>query len=592
VPRATKRGSVAGAAAGAANATSPSPAASSGAAVSAAAGSSVLSIFSADKDKTHKSRGERGHSYTEELISREGPLSVKQRLAQKKQSRRQQADADLKRLAAAVSRLPSPVPEPAPVVPVVALAGLSSSDDEDDDDEAEEGSDEDKREAGAPTTKAPRRMRHDTFLSPHHKRVLSSMSSVTGMTDLQLAAAAQRSPVLSGEDAEFDAWRRRKEHRKRLALLASDKLAPAPGVDAATLRQQLQQEAAWRKAQPFDAGALPAHSLLRAEQLGQAAAAAAAGANADPAESKQEMSPSYSSPPAARRSRLGHSQSLPSFLRPVSDARALVSLHPSSLSVALAQSRRTKEQLAAALPSVAAAFDSSEHAHARGKSDPQDQRLIDALTQPAHTLRFAEAKESNAAAPSARSPPRTDVAGQLSSMLLPFRRDSDALAGRGLPTIPSYEEPPGEDVVAVFQRKRVERSRVAIQQLHAAAATAHAAAVHSAAAATEEAMGLGRKDPRAIYRAGTDGATAQATLALRGAPPPAPAGKKVFQPAGPTHAVGPKLKQQPERGSMRRSREDTHTRSMPSLPPAAFASPPRPADAKARTSAAHALPVL
>jgi hypothetical protein len=277
--------------------------------------------------------------------------------------------------------------------------------------------------------------------------------------------------------------------------------------------------------------------------------------------------------------------SLPSFVNPTSDARLQVTVHPSSLSCMLAQSKRTKAELAAALPSVALAFDSSDNGSMRGRADRADQLVIDALTQPAHRLHFA--KDANQAA----SPGETggvlaqtsdvgvvDVAGQLASMLVPFRRDADAMAGRGM-HIPSYEEPDeGMDVIAAFQRKRVERSRVAIQQLHANTAQVHAAEVRGAAAAAEEALGLGRKDPRAIYR--PNGAAHAMALTLEGRLPPAPAGKKVYQAAGPAHALAPK---QP---TLRRSRCDAHARSMPALPRPAAAV----ADASAASSAKQRAP--
>jgi hypothetical protein len=562
-------------------------------------GASVLGIFSASKARE---RGRR--SYTEALVGRVGVPAEKQRLERKKRSelmRKRLMGSSTTGTAAAslVPKRDASTKLTEPVAPVVALAGLSSSDedDEDDDDDEAEAADiilgeeeKDRRPTrrkqqvlGDPTLPSHPRMRHDTFLSPHHKRVLSSMSTIGGLTDLAAAAAL----VPSVEEQEFQQWRQRREHQQRVELLSRDKLAPAPGVDADTLRKQLQEEAAWRRAQPFDAGALPSKSLLRAAQLMEAATA-----SAQYDEAKQEAplpasgaSNTVSPPQGHRRhTTLGQSMSLPSFVNPTFDARLQVTVHPSSLSCMLAQSKRTKAELAAALPSVALAFDTSDNGSMRGRADRADQLVIDALTQPAHRLHFA--KDANQASVSGENSALAqssdvcvvDVAGQLTSMLVPFRRDATAMAGRGM-HIPSYEEPDEDmDVIAAFQRKRVERSRVAIQQLHANTAQVHAAEVRGAAAAAEEALGLGRKDPRAIYR--PNGAAQAMALTLEGRLPPAPRGKKVYQAAGPAHALAPK---QP---TLRRSRRDAHARSMPALPRPAAAV----ADALAASSAKQRAP--
>ena len=168
----------------------------------------------------------------------------------------------------------------------------------------------------------------------------------------------------------------------------------------------------------------------------------------------------------------------------------------------LAQSHQSKEPLALALPSAAAAFDLEEGA--RGRVDPADRRLIDALTRPAHTLSLGAAAgamgggsghggsvidsgtggpgaslDGLATGPAATVPP-TDVAGQLAAMLWPFRRG--APQWRGGARIPNYVDgDAGEKLVRAFERQRVERSRKRVEaDAGGANGDGHSVAAHGA----------------------------------------------------------------------------------------------------------------
>ena len=179
----------------------------------------------------------------------------------------------------------------------------------------------------------------------------------------------------------------------------------------------------------------------------------------------------------------------------------------------LAQSHQSKEQLALALPSAAAAFDLEEGA--RGQVDPADRRLIDALTRPAHTLSLSAAGgamgggsgqggdnsigigggsgtgsatviggpgatlDGLATSPAA-TVPSTDVAAQLAAMLWPFRRG--APQWRGGARIPTYDDgDAGDKLVRAFGRQHVERSRKRVEaDAGGASGDGYSAAAHDA----------------------------------------------------------------------------------------------------------------
>ena len=349
--------------------------------------------------------------------------------------------------------------------------------------------------------------RHDTFLSPHHQR------------------ATHGSHAMLLEEQEVQRARARREHMQRLELLQTQKLKPAPGVDAESLRAQL-------------------HNEQQAEL-----------------ESKQP--PRAASPNTVRsmlRRPLGKSTSLPAFHDDTSrSAAALIAVHPSSLSSMLAASRTTKDQLVSALPSAAHAFDLADGAEG-GKPQPDyfDQRVIEALTLPAHKLCLSEHFTSNAkttqttgtgsastaAAPVASSAASSvssssaaigdSIATSLASMLSPFRLGSDWSAGRGI-VIPNYDEGPGgSDLLAAIQRSAVERSRKRIQadanHAEQIQTTAGGAAAPTPATQNRDQPTAGRKDPRAHRR--TESSTPQ-SLALQGAMPPSRSGShNVYSPPG------------------------------------------------------------